>query len=161
MMDDRVAKMKIGRSRMSVEGNLFNRGGRERRHPSPGRALGFMLLSAASMISFAQPAEQRPFPVPDAREAGNGGMGQTANVFEVAVVRPAKQDNSRPFGIYIYPGGRVVALQVTVRRLIAKALNLRGGQIRGTVPWFDTDLWDVTGLPPDRSLPGIAIRIRL
>lgn len=84
----------------------------------------------------------------------SGSFAQNPNgSFDLSVVRPAKENPYRPVGIYVYPGGRLQAYQVSVKTLIVKAFGVSPRQIKSSISWIDKDLYDVTVTPPSSSAP--------
>lgn len=77
--------------------------------------------------------------------------GQELPQFEVATIKPTIQDNYKPHGIYVYPGGRIRAKQSTLKMLIEFAFDLKEFQVVGGPGWVGQDLYDLEALPPDTS----------
>lgn len=71
--------------------------------------------------------------------------------FEVATIRPADPGLRDPVGLYVYPGGKIHAGEVTLNMLIRYALNIERYQISGGPAWVYQDRFDVVAEPPDTS----------
>jgi len=63
--------------------------------------------------------------------------------FEAASIRPANPD-ARTSGIDILPGGRLNAVNVSLRALLKKAYRIRDFQIEQPPSWFDSARFDIT-----------------
>lgn len=76
---------------------------------------------------------------------------ETLPSFAAATIKPALQGNQQPIGLYVYPGGRIYAGQSTFKMLVCDAFNLRPYQVVGGPNWTESDLYDVSAIPPDTS----------
>lgn len=85
--------------------------------------------------------------------AANSGRESVANLpkFEVATVKPVKQSNYAPIGLYVFPGGRIRIGQATLRMMIQYAYKVQDYQISGGPDWTAQDLYEVQAIPPDDS----------
>src|ERR1700724_2511026 len=82
------------------------------------RIAGFVL---AAGIAFAQPSPK----------------------FEVASIRPSNSADRRPF-FDVQPGGSFIAKNVSVKRLIEWAYDIKDFQISGGPGWVGSDLYDIS-----------------
>ncbi len=82
-------------------------------------------------------------------DAGQGGAGASKKLpqFEVASIRPSKQNGT---SWQNYPGGRVVGVQ-TVANLIVLAYEVRKDQIENMPAWGKSDLYAIKAIPPKSS----------
>jgi uncharacterized protein (TIGR03435 family) len=71
--------------------------------------------------------------------------------FEVASVRRNTSGAQVSQGPMIYPGGRLVAINITVRLLIANAFGLPPGRVTGGPAWIDVDRFDVEARAPSAA----------
>jgi uncharacterized protein (TIGR03435 family) len=71
--------------------------------------------------------------------------------FEVATVKPVKQNNYAPIGLYVFPGGRIRIGQSTLRMMIQYAYKVQDYQISGGPKWVAEDLYEIEAIPPDDS----------
>jgi uncharacterized protein (TIGR03435 family) len=94
-----------------------------------------VLLSACSTALVAQSAETVKSPVR----------------FEVASVRPHSSDDQREMFV-AQPGGRLLALNVTLRHVIRTAFQVQEDQIVGGPDWLGTDRFDIEARAAD--MPG-------
>ena len=78
----------------------------------------------------------------------NTGTGKKSPAFEVATIKPAKQSNYSPIGLYVYPGGRIRIGQATLRMMIQYAYDVHDYQIVGGPSWTAQDLFEVQAIPP-------------
>jgi uncharacterized protein (TIGR03435 family) len=70
-----------------------------------------------------------------------------AQEFEVASIRPAKQDGNHDSDTY---QGRWVAHNLTLKRLIAMAWEVDDGVVAGGPNWIDSDSYDINAkIPPE------------
>ena len=69
-----------------------------------------------------------------------------AQEFEVASIRPARQDGNRDSDTY---QGRFVTHNLTLRRLIAKAWDVDESEISGGPNWIDSDSFDINAKIPE------------
>jgi uncharacterized protein (TIGR03435 family) len=70
--------------------------------------------------------------------------------FEVATIKPS--DGNQPGqAIGINVSGTLTAHNVTVRKLIMEAYDLREVQVAGGPPWVDSDRFDITAKPPAQA----------
>jgi uncharacterized protein (TIGR03435 family) len=80
-------------------------------------------------------------------------MGQPA--FEVASVKPSPPLSAKSRGLFVYPGGRMVAWSYTLKQLIRSAYNLDPNSldipVLGGPSWADEDPFDVEAKPPESS----------
>lgn len=93
---------------------------------------------------------QTCLPTPNEVKTVHASSGKLPS-FEVATVKPAQQDNYKPIGLYVYPGGRVYAGQSTFKDLVRYAFSVGAFQIEGGPDWTDRDLFEISALPPDSS----------
>jgi uncharacterized protein (TIGR03435 family) len=84
-------------------------------------------------------------------EPHSGTAPETLPAFAVATIKPAKQGNERAIGLYTYPGGRVYAGLSSFKMLVCDAFNLQPFQVEGGPKWAESDLFDVSAVPPDTS----------
>jgi len=71
--------------------------------------------------------------------------------FEVASVKPANPKGAGGFGLYTYPGGKVVASQCTVQYLLMEAFKIKPFQISGAPGWTKDERYDIEAKPPASS----------
>ena len=71
---------------------------------------------------------------------------QTPPRFEVASIRPSNSADRRPL-FDVQPGGRFVARNVSVKRLIEWAYGIEHFQISGGPGWIGSDLFDIAAKP--------------
>jgi uncharacterized protein (TIGR03435 family) len=81
------------------------------------------------------------------------GQAVSAPAFEVASVKPL---GSTPvpgsaIGLFTYPGGRIVALNYSLKNLIHDAYDLEDYQIVGGPGWVNDDYYDIEAKPPASS----------
>ncbi|HEY5381880.1 MAG TPA: TIGR03435 family protein [Acidobacteriaceae bacterium] len=93
---------------------------------------------------------QSSAPATNADPHGDTAPG-TLPAFAAATIKPSKQGDRQPIGLYIYPGGRIYAGLSTFKMLVCDAFNLRPFQVEGGPKWTETDLYDVSAVPPDTS----------
>jgi uncharacterized protein (TIGR03435 family) len=72
--------------------------------------------------------------------------------FEVASIK-VSDPNSKNFGIGTAPGGRFVANNWTLKRLIAYAYRVQDNQIFGGPPWVNSDRFDIVAKAEEGSIP--------
>lgn len=89
-----------------------------------------------------------------------GLHAQSAQEFEVAVIRPSRADPSAGTGFNVFEGGRLRITNEPVKLLIRAAFRIQNAQIAGGPGWLDTDRYDIeakTGHPekiePDQMGP--------
>jgi len=71
---------------------------------------------------------------------------QTTPNFEVASIRPSNSADHRPL-FDVQPGGRFIAKNVSVKRLIEWAYGIKNFQISGGPGWIGSDLFDISAKP--------------
>jgi uncharacterized protein (TIGR03435 family) len=69
---------------------------------------------------------------------------ETKPAFEVTSVKPSMATDSYVSGT---PGGRYVAVGVSLRLVITDAFRIRGFQLIGGPAWLNEDRWDIEGRP--------------
>lgn len=72
--------------------------------------------------------------------------------FEVATIKPNTSGDGR-IGIFIQPGGRFSATNVTVKMLIQNAYGVRDFQISGGPSWIGSERFDITAKLEDVTGP--------
>jgi uncharacterized protein (TIGR03435 family) len=72
--------------------------------------------------------------------------------FEVASIKPNKSDENR-VAILGQPGGRFVATNISLTRLMDAAYSVREFQILGGPNWIRTDRWNIEAKAPEGSIP--------
>jgi uncharacterized protein (TIGR03435 family) len=75
-------------------------------------------------------------------------FGQPA--FEVASVKSAAHPEG-PIGLFTYPGGRILAADLTLRDLIQDAFDIEAFRILGGPRWAGEDRYDIEAKPPASS----------
>jgi len=108
----------------------------------PCLACALMLLSTTALTALAQP----PAAVPLAPMAPDANPS-----FEVATIRPAKPSNGSE-GFHIR-GRRVSIENERVTSMICVAYSIHNTQIVGAPAWFDTDRFDIDGVPDAAGEP--------
>lgn len=93
---------------------------------------------------------QSPTPATE-RDQRGGTAPETLPSFEAATIKPAERGAQRPIGLYVYRGGRIYAGLSTFKMLVCDAFNLQLFQVEGGPEWTDSDLFDVSAVPPDTS----------
>jgi uncharacterized protein (TIGR03435 family) len=83
--------------------------------------------------------------------SGAVALGQTPSPtprsqFEVASIKPSNSADRRPL-INFQNGGQLTAANVTVRRLIQLAYQIKDFQISGGPSWIGSDLYDINAKP--------------
>ena len=81
-------------------------------------------------------------------------LAQTAPSFEVASIKPSNSTDRRQF-FNIQPSGQIALRNLTVKRLIAWAYDLKQYQISGGPGWIDSDLFDVSAKPESPAKPEV------
>src|SRR5258708_994194 len=71
--------------------------------------------------------------------------------FEVATVKPVDPQAPHTVGIKVYPGGRVVALGLSLKDLIHAAFRVSYWQISGGDAWTQADMYDLEAKPSENS----------
>lgn len=79
-------------------------------------------------------------------------VSQTPTSFEVASIKPSISDDRRVL-VDIQPGGRFSAANVTVKRLIERAYDVKDFQISGGPSWIGSDLFDINAKPEEPVQP--------
>src|SRR4051812_14854671 len=64
--------------------------------------------------------------------------------FEVASVKPVDPDIRQGIDMKTFPGGRLVATEVTLQQLIEAAFMIDGYRIQGGPAWLGSDRFDIT-----------------
>ncbi len=77
-----------------------------------------------------------------------GGAAQSSATqgdpaFEVASIKPSDASRDEEPSSMVMPGGRYVATNVTLRRLVRTAYSVQDSQVAGGPPWIDSDRFDV------------------
>ena len=67
-----------------------------------------------------------------------------APAFDVTSIKP-NHSSETDYGSYVQPGGRYLAVNITLRMLMRIAYGVHESQIIGGPSWMDTDRFDVTG----------------
>lgn len=80
-----------------------------------------------------------------------GSSSQQPVSFEAATIKPVKQDNYKPIGLYVYPGGRITVGQSTLKMLLEYAFHVQSFQITGGPQWINEDLFEIAAVPPDSA----------
>jgi uncharacterized protein (TIGR03435 family) len=83
----------------------------------------------------------------DAVVAAEGARSRPT--FEVASVKPS---HSHVVGLFVYPGGRVVASACPFRYLMMVAFRVQNFQIKGGPRWVDEQAFDIEAKPPASSV---------
>jgi bla regulator protein blaR1 len=107
---------------------------RIRRNLSSG---GKLLLAIAGVVAVAGPLA---IGIIDTRVLQGQSAPAPAPKYEVATIRPAKQDEERGFDT---EKGRFMAHNVTMKALVARAYNVDIGLISGGPKWVDSDRYDI------------------
>jgi uncharacterized protein (TIGR03435 family) len=102
-------------------------------------------------ICFFAPDLSSQISTPSKIVAPAGSAAEELPSFEVATIKPAKQENYKMIGLYVYPGGRIFAGQSTLKMLVRYAFNVQDFQIEGGPHWADDDLYEISALPPESS----------
>jgi uncharacterized protein (TIGR03435 family) len=84
--------------------------------------------------------------------AATVSYAQTQSSFEVASIKPSNSADRRPL-IRNEPGGRFTAANVTAKRLIKWAYNIKDFQISGGPGWMGSDLFDIAAKPEGSAKP--------
>jgi uncharacterized protein (TIGR03435 family) len=71
--------------------------------------------------------------------------------FAVASVKPSNSTDQRPF--FTFGADQVTANNVTVKRLIQSAYNIKDFQIAGGPGWIASDLFDISAKPESPAKP--------
>lgn len=71
--------------------------------------------------------------------------------FEVATVKLTDQSREFARGVFVMPGGKVVASGSTLSELVAYAYDLQFYQVTNAHGWMKDLQYDVAGVPPDSS----------
>lgn len=82
--------------------------------------------------------------------SGLVAWAQSAQAFEVAVIRPSLTDPNAGTSFNVFDGGRLRITNEPVKLLIRAAFQLQNAQIAGGPAWLDTDRYDIeakTGRP--------------
>jgi uncharacterized protein (TIGR03435 family) len=106
-------------------------------HVSPAR----VGASATALLALAAGASFAPRWIAFAQEPGRPA-------FEVASIRPALSGGGEP-SIVASPGGRLVATNITLERLVRWAYSASSLRISGQPDWFSGDRFDVVAKAPD------------
>jgi uncharacterized protein (TIGR03435 family) len=80
----------------------------------------------------------------------------TNDKFEAASIKPTSVVDSEPSSM-VMPGGRYVATNVTLRRLLRTAYHVQEEQVVGGPAWLDTDRFDVNAIA-NRDMPTVVFR---
>jgi uncharacterized protein (TIGR03435 family) len=85
-------------------------------------------------------------------------LGQDRPAFEAASLKPSPPLSPKPRGLSIYPGGRIVGSNCTLRQLIRSAYGLDTRapemEVLGGPAWLDQDRFDLEAKPPESSQSG-------
>lgn len=127
-------------------------GGQEKRpldlaHRSAGRIRVAMEFAFAAVVVFSLISSPPT-------QAGSGAKAPPPlPAFEVATVKPSDPSLGMRGrgGLLVYPGGRIRAVNCTVRTLVSYAFNVQSFQVSGGPGWVGDDRYDVAALPPDSS----------
>lgn len=76
--------------------------------------------------------------------------------FEVASIKPSKT-SGKP-SLRVFPGGRTVATNATLKYLIGLAYGVRDYQIIGGPQWIDSAEYDIEAKPPEAFQPSLSTR---
>jgi uncharacterized protein (TIGR03435 family) len=124
---------------------------RQGREFSPRASLRRVAFAAVALLAFALIGSVAPrwiaFAQPEPKLA-----------FEVASIKPGNLSDPR-FGFFLQPGGRLTASNVSLKRLISYAYDVRDHQIAKGPSWFDSDIYTIEARPdssftlPAGSLP--------
>lgn len=71
--------------------------------------------------------------------------------FEVATVKPTNPSVHPDYGPRVFPGGRLVYPDVTLKNLVIAAFRVSYWQISGGDAWCDKDRYDIEAKPPADS----------
>jgi uncharacterized protein (TIGR03435 family) len=128
------------------------RGNRGLRNASGWMTVGVMIVLGLSFLSLAQP--------PSGTQTSSGpGSGPKMMVpdavpsFEVATIKPSDPKLTRT-GFQI-EGRHVVMTNQTLENLIALAYGLQVKQVVGGPAWFETDRYDIDGVPDVEGQPDL------
>jgi uncharacterized protein (TIGR03435 family) len=105
------------------------------------QAAGFALVTACFIFGFTNLVSTRAQSPAAERQTATGGNA----TFDVASIKP-NHSGGRPQGLRVQPGGRLTAVNVPVRLLIAPAYRLTPTQIRlisGAPDWIDSQHFDL------------------
>ncbi len=75
--------------------------------------------------------------------------------FEVASIRPSNSEDRRPL-FDVQPGGSFIAKNVSAKRLIEWAYDIKDFQISGGPGWMGSDLYDISAKPENSGNAGKA-----
>ena len=75
--------------------------------------------------------------------------------FEVASIKPIDPNVMHRGGARVYPGGRVVIDNTTLKSLVTIAFHLSYWQISGGEAWTEKDRYDIEAKPPENLEPSI------
>jgi len=94
-----------------------------------------------------------PFMIAAAIPALNGQTNLPR--FDVATIKPIDPKAMQYGGINIYPGGRIVYGNVSLKQLVCTAFNLSYWQLSGGEDWTGTAAYNVEANPPEDMRSGI------
>ena len=108
-------------------------------------------LFVSGLMCFFPPNLYSQIPTASKMMVPDGTAAEQLPSFEVATIKPTKQENYKMIGLYVYPGGRIFAGQSTLKMLVRYAFNVQDFQIEGGPHWADDDLYEISALPPELS----------
>ncbi len=113
--------------------------------------LTFATILVACPIGTAQTSETPA----EAATPGQSGSRQPL-AFDVATIKPVDQNKLNDTGVRIFPGGRVVIRNVSLKGLIQIAFATEYRQVSGCSDWCERENYDVEAKPPDDMEPPIS-----
>ncbi len=121
-----------------------------------------LALAAAVVFLLAMLAATSPAFFVSAQSSGAAADRQKATggrlSFEVASIKPVEKQARTLIGLDVYPGGRVVIPNVTLKGLIDTAFDLNWWQISGGENWTDSTLFNVEAKAPSNLAGRINLR---
>jgi uncharacterized protein (TIGR03435 family) len=106
--------------------------------------------TAATFVVIALVASSAPRAARQAESAANAA-------FEAASIKPSAETRDAEPASMVMPGGRYVATNVTLRRLVRTAYALQDAQVVGGPSWMDDDRFDVLATA-NRAVPAVTFR---
>jgi uncharacterized protein (TIGR03435 family) len=123
------------------------------RNFSPRASFGRVAVGAIALFAITLAGSRAPRWIAFAQQAPRPS-------FEVASIKPGNSDDPSS-GFFLQPGGRLTGSNVTLKRLISYAYDVRDHQIARGPSWIDSDMYTVEArpdsaftLPPGPLPPG-------
>jgi len=107
-----------------------------------------VFLGTAAAVAVAVPIAVGTLNAPPVHAQSTAQTVAASAKFAIASIKPAAPDSEHfMFGVRPMPGGRISAINVTLKMLIARAYGLQGFQLSGGPGWADTVRYNIEAKP--------------